>query len=368
MREFQRCLLRAGQHIPGVALEDPADLAQSAKVTASSELALSQLTASGETLPLGESWAMMLPVLAGRMPLVSFTLDVSAATTLHAELRISGRTDNHTPDVLLKALEIPLRPGQKQQVALEFEVDIDEPRFAFLCLLKNENVSAHLSDQRLTGVLAVCQSGNLAVAKSNTQSPPPDIGIDTFEFWLPKRRPAGKNLALRIEPAIQAFGAAQLTNGISRPTRGTNAWAAEFSHEQPVVRLAWDTPQSIATIEIDFDTDLDHPMESVLMGHPERDMPFCVRDVKVAIAEAPGHGSAAGHAPTATLSQKATRTVAEILGNHRTRRIIQLETPVTTDCLELQILIPSTTVPAALFAIRCYGCDPTDPKRPTENP
>jgi FAD dependent oxidoreductase len=355
MREFQRSLLRSGQFIPGVSHDDPADLARTAKITASSELALSELSPSGETLPLAESWAMMLPVPAGPMPVISVTVDASAATCLRAELRISGKPDNHTPDVVLKSLEISLTPGLKQTIPLDFSSVIDGTRYAFVCLLKNDHVSAHLSDQRLTGVLALCQAGNKAVAKSNTQSPPPDIGIDTFEFWTPKRRPAGKNLAIQCEPPLLAFSAANLTNGFSRPTRTTNAWAAGFSHEQPVVRLAWDTPQTIATIEIDFDSDFDHPMESVLMGHPERDMPFCVRDVKIACSVMDDSATTTGPSSAAALTHKGTRTVAEISGNHQTRRVIKLQTPVTTDCLELHILVPSTNVPAALFAIRCYG-------------
>jgi hypothetical protein len=48
-------------------------------------------------------------------------------------------------------------------------------------------------------------------------------------------------------------------------------------------------------------------------------------------------------------------SVAEICGNHHTRRIITFEPPVTTDCLELHPAPPSTTVPAALFAVRCFG-------------
>ena len=344
MSELQRRLLRAGQFIPGVAHDDPTDLARTAKITASSELALSVLPPCGETLPLAESWAMMLPVSSGPMPVVSFTVDVSAATTLRAELRISAKPDNHTPDVVLKVLEIPLTPGNQQTLPLDFTAAIDEARYAFVCLLKNDSVAVHLSEQRLTGLLALCQAGNLAVAKSNTQSPPPDIGIDTFEFWTPKRRPAGNNLALRIEPAIRAFSPENLTNGISRPTRAPNAWAADFADEQPVVRLTWDTPQTIATIEIDFDTDFDHPMESCLMGHPERDMPCCVRDVKVTTA----HG-----------------IVAEISGNHQTRRIITLDTPVTTNCLELHVRAPLSTAPAALFALRCFGSDPPSPLKMT---
>ncbi len=355
MQELQRRLLRTGQFIPGVAHEDHDDLARSAKITTTSELALSELVPSGETLPLVESWAMMLPAPSGSVPAISFTVDVMAATTLRAELRISEKPDNHTPDVVLKSLEIPLAPGLQQSVRLEFATDLDATQYAFVCLLKNDNVAVHLSDQRLTGVLALCQAGNKAVAKSNTQSPPPDIGIDTFEFWTPKRRPAGKNFALRCEPPLRAFSATNLTNGINRPTRATNAWVADFSHEQAVVRLTWDSPQTIAVIEIDFDSDFDHPMESVLMGHPERDMPFCVSNVRVTCSPLGESAGTSGQSSVTTLTNKATRTVAEILGNHQTRRVISLETPVTTDCLELHVLAPSTSVPAALFAVRCYG-------------
>ena len=355
MREFQRSLLRTGQYIPGVSLDDPADLARTAKISASSELALSELTACGETLPLAESWAMMLPVSPGPMPVMSFTLDVTTPTTLRAELRISDKTDNHTPEFVLKSLDIPLSSGQQQTVALDFATHIDETRFAFVCLIKNEDISVHLSDQRLTGVLALCQAGNKAVAKSNTQSPPADIGIDTFEFWTPKRRPAGKNLAFKCEPAIQAFSPENLINGYSRPTRATNAWAADFSHEQPVVRLAWDSPQTISTIEIDFDTDFDHPMESVLMGHPERDMPFCVSDIKINASTLDHSAGATTPSSATTVTHKATQTIAEIIGNHQTRRVITLDEPIVTDTLELHLLVPSTTSPAALFAVRCFS-------------
>ncbi len=355
MQELQTTLLRGGQFIPGVSLLEPADLARSAAITATSELSLSVLPSSGETLALAESWAMMLPVSSGPMPMVGFTLDVAAPTTLRAELRTSAHPDNHTPDVVLKSLDIPLTAGKAQDIKLDFQTSLEDTRYAFVCLLKDENISAHLSDQRLTGVLALCQAGNKAVAKSNTQSPPPGIGIDTFEFWTPKRRPAGKNLALTLAPPLRAFGVENLTNGISRPTRASNAWVADFSQEQPVIHLTWDQPQTISTIEIDFDTDFDHPMESVLMGHPERDMPFCIQDIKIAISPESDDSGRSSQAATATLTHAATRIIAEIAGNHQTRRTITFDSPVTTDRLEIQILTPSIDVPAALFAVRCFS-------------
>ena len=354
MQGLQRELLRMGQYIPGVTLDDGKDLARKADISATSELKLSQLMPSGETIPLDASWAMMLPVQPGPMPAVEFLLNVSVPTTLRAELRVSSQPDNHTPDLTLTAQEIKLKTGTRIKLPLKFEAAIDAPRYAFVCLMANPDVTIHLSDQRITGVLAVTQKFNRAVAKSPRQEPPPGSGIDSFEFWIPQRRPAGKNLAIIIDPPLEAFGARNLINGIARPTNQPNAWAADFSQEQPVLRLAWDQPQTIARIELSFDSDFDHPMESVLMGHPERVMPFCVRALTVAVpAKVPvlaGHAN--GHGSN---SSDTERFIFQIAENHQSRQVIRLTTPVTTDALELRFAAPGANVPAALFEVRCFS-------------
>jgi hypothetical protein len=354
LAELQQELLRVGQFIPGVALQDSHDLARAAKISATSELKLVQLAPSGETLPLNASWAMMLPVSAGDMPSVEFTVDIAVPTTLHAELRVSSKPGNHTPDVTLAILDCVLAAGGAQKLALDFKAVVDTPRFAFVCLMKNEDVSVHLSDQRVTGVLAVCHNCHKSVAKSSTQTPPPGSGIDEFEFWTPMRRPAGKNLALRIDPPLNVFSVANLTNGIARPTSQPNAWVADFAHEQPTLRLSWDTPRTIARIELCFDTDFDHPMESVLMGHPERVMPFCVKELIVAkgarVAVAAG-----SHVSNGQNDADNERVLFEVTQNHQSRQVIHLRQPVTTDCLEIRLVAPSVNVPAALFEVRCFA-------------
>ena len=354
MEELQRELLRIGQYIPGVVLADENDLARTAEISATSELKLSSFTPSGETMPLDASWAMMLPVQPGAIPAVEFLLDVTAPTTLRAELRVSSQPDNHTPDVTLATQEIKLKAGTRIKLPLKFDAQIDGPRYAFVCLMANPDVAVHLSDRRVTGVLAVTQKFNRAVAKSPRQEPPPGSGIDSFEFWIPQRRPAGKNLALNISPPLEAFGVANLTNGLARPTNQPNAWVADFAHEQPVLRLAWDKPQTIARIELSFDTDFDHPMESVLMGHPERVMPFCVREVTVAIP-AKVLVLAGYHNGGGSNSSDTERLIFQITENHQSRQVIQLPTPVTTEALELRLAAPGANVPAALFEVRCFS-------------
>ncbi len=331
---LQRDLLRTGQFIPGHALIDEEDLARQATLSASSELRLASLPPNGELLGLTKAWAMLLPVPLGPMPPMAVRLDVAQATELRAELRVGSKLGNYTPDVTLAVLKLPLAPGRKQLVPLNFEVSIAEPQYAFVCLMANEHVAVHLSDQRVTGVLAVTNQANYAVAKASRQEPPPDSGLDAFEFWPAQRRPGGKNFALQLEPSLDVFGVGNLVNGIVRPTRQPNAWVAAFNDKQPSVTLQWSEPRTIGRIELVFDTDYDHPMESVLMGHPENVMPCCVQQFK--IEDSSGH------------------VLAECADNHQSRRMIRLEPPVTTNRLILTMHAPNPRTPAALYELRCY--------------
>lgn len=69
--------------------------------------------------------------------------------------------------------------------------------------------------------------------------------------------------------------------GVARPTNQPNAWVADPAEERPTLTLSWSEPQTLARVELMFDTDFDHPMETVLWGHPEDRMPFCVRGYRL---------------------------------------------------------------------------------------
>jgi hypothetical protein len=335
MAELQRRLLRAGQFIPGVPLRDPADLAASATLSASSTYRLGELPAGADRLALTDAWAMMLPVAPGPMPAVTFTLDAASATEVVAELRVSSKAANHTPDVTLATLRVPLAAGPARAVTLRFPAAIDVPRYAFVCLHANPALTAHLSDQRVTGVLAVTQKFNRAVAKSPRQEPPAGSGIESFEFWIPQRRPGGKSLACRLEPPIELFGAENLRNGYSRSTNQPNAWVAAVGDAAPVLTLEWAEPVELARLEFDFDSDFDHPLENVLMLNPETVSPFAVPALRV--RDATG------------------RLVGELREQHLTTAAITFSAPVRTHRLTLEVTPPPGGAPAALFRVSAYG-------------
>jgi hypothetical protein len=336
MRQLQASLQRLGQHIPEVAARDPHDLAQAARVQASSEFELAELPADGPPVALDQAWGQLLPVRPGRMPRLTFTADVRAATSLQVELRTSDRTTNHTPDVLLAQTSVALEAGRQVAFSVDFDVLIDTVRYVFVCFRPNPHVELRTSTRRVTGVLAAAQKWNKAVSNYGKQEAPAgvELGIEEFEFWTPARRPQGLNLALVCDPPLREFGAANVLNGVARPTDGPNAWVAAPGDRQPALTLQWETPQAIGAVELSFDTDFDHPMESVLMTHPERAMPFCVKALRVC---ADG------------------REVARLEDNHQTRRRIVLGEPVRAASITVEVLATWSDAPAAICEVRCYA-------------
>jgi hypothetical protein len=76
-------------------------------------------------------------------------------------------------------------------------------------------------------------------------------------------------------------------------------------------------------------------MESVLMGHPESTMPFCVKGYRVL----DGDG----------------KLLHECKENHHGMNLIVLPAAVTTRALKIEILEMNGACPAAMFAVRCYA-------------
>lgn len=333
LEELQQELLKTGHYIPGVALRDETDLAQHAVIEASSCLELDCLPGSDELLPLDASRGMLLPVSPGPLPAVTFFVDVLRETTLQAEVRGSFRAENFTPEEVLHRQSFALEPGTRVPIAVVPQASVDSARYVTFCLLRNPDIQVHLSDLRVSGILSLSQSMNKAVAKAARQDPPEGIGIDSFEFWLPSRRPGGKNLSLRVSPALRAFDAANVRNGFSRPTTAPNAWVADPADLAPALTLRWPQPVTLGRVELVFDVDFDHPLESVLMGHPERTMPFCVKRYR--------------------LLDDAGNILFECPHNHQARNSISLYS-ITTRSLRVEVL-ETHGAPAAIFALRCYA-------------
>jgi hypothetical protein len=249
------------------------------------------------------------------------------------ELRRATKASNFTPDETLEVIELDLTAGESA-AQVHFAKEIDRAGYYFVQLCENHAIHVRLSDQRITGIIAVTSACNKQVATSNLQSPPDGIGIDTFEFWLPKRRPAGHNLALTIDPPLQGFAPSEVTYGPARPTITPNAWVADPADTTPELHLSWTEPVSINRIIVEFDPDWDHAMESVLMTHPEETVPFLVKDFD--------------------LLDETGAVLFEARNNHSARYLHTFPTTLQTSKLSLRIHATHGT-PAAVFRVRVFS-------------
>lgn len=279
IKELQRALIETGQYIPDIVVEDDTNLLNQAKLSVSSELELNSLLPNGNYVRLDFSVAQLLPV-RGKMPEISLDVIADEDTELIVELRTSSKSGNYTPDVSMESYTFALKTGL-QSISIPFVSEFAEERYVFVCFMRNLQIRVAESDQLLTGVMTVFNQVNIAVSNYGRQEPPVGIGVETFEFWCPKRRPDGKNLALNFSVPLKIYSVKNLLNSYFRPFKGTNAWAADWQDEAPTLILQWKEMKKISSMRLFFDANYDHAMETVQYGHYDRVMPQCVRKVVI---------------------------------------------------------------------------------------
>ncbi len=222
-------------------------------------------------------------------------------------------------------MELPA--GENVSLPLDFDVSLSEPAYGYYIVRGNPHLTMRHSRRRVTGLLTAWKGADQADFR--------EVGGEVFEWWRVKRRPGGENLACAIEPPLASFGVENLKTGFLRPTHQANAWVADPEDDKPALTLTWGQTQSIDHIELWFDADYDHAMESVLMGHPESVVPFCVRDYVIRDADG--------------------KELHRCSGNYQTVNRIQFDEAVRTKGLSIELAHPSEHVPAALFGVRVYG-------------
>jgi len=329
VKKIQRALVATGQYIPQLKLNDFGGLVSSSNLSASSELKLSELSLGNSFFTLDYPVAMLLP-LQDSLPHAQILVRSNVETTIDVQLRTSLKSFNFTPDVMLFQKTYPVSKGD-QVVEVDFDELGIEKGYYFLCIMTNKEVQLAESDQLVSGVMAVFNYQNPAVSNYGSQKPTEDIGVDSFEFWCPKRRPNGKNIAMKFIPALEGFGVENLRNELLRPVVSANAWVAELSDSNPTLTLKWDDIQWISQIKLFFDTDADHAMENVQMGHHDSAMPFCVKEYEI-------------------IDDK-DHVIFSTKTNHQTVNTIQLKGLAKTTSLTFRFKHPSEKVPAAVFGI-----------------
>nr|WP_319485969.1 FAD-dependent oxidoreductase [uncultured Cohaesibacter sp.] len=256
------------------------NLALDAELTVSSELALDGLPHDAGWKPLVADLAQLLPGPLDHT--ISVPVLADADSELTVELRLSQKAGNHTPEELVASYRFALAKG-------EGSIDIPlssngKAQYLFVCFLKNGHVSVGQSNALLTGLVTVKKGGLKKVSTQERQEAPEGLGVDSFDFWVPERRPVGKLVAFSTkdhQSPLHVFAKDNLLTGALRPTSGPNAWVAAWDDREAVLSLEWPEPVVARTLILYADCDYDHPLESVQYHHHDRIMPHLVHEGEI---------------------------------------------------------------------------------------
>lgn len=332
-KELQQRLNLSGQSIPLVPIDKGQGLMADADISASSSLALKELPGNGRWQTLDMAAAQMLPLQEGQGHRLSVLIKADVDTRLSAELRISEKPENYTPEQVLKTWQFELSEGV-HRVELDFSEISAPAQYGFMCLLANEHLQIKTSQTLVTGLSSVFNKVHAAVSNKGRQEVDADIGIEEFEFWTPLRRPEGQNLAMQIQPPLEGFGVENLSNGYTRPNSRVNAWIADFEDKMPQLTIRWPEPKNLKGICLQFDGDFDQALETVLMGHAEHRIPLCVERYRIKLANG--------------------EVLHSVEDNFLSLNRIEFEREVISDTLIIELDYPDENAAVSVFDIECF--------------
>jgi hypothetical protein len=261
---LQQTLLKNDQYIPGLRNEDPADLARSAKVRASSSAALqrfdkSRVVADGEH-PLNMARAVMIPRGIHRQwqsIRVLLRSERSEPVELTARILGANTAGEFTADQDLGTATAQVPPGQVSFVEFPLDTSIDSP-MVWIWLPRTEGVFWRLM---ASGPYQACRA----------------YGGGANRPWTVVD---GQYYAVYTEPPLTYpvdCPPENVINGVARTVGQTlNLWASDPDEPMPQwIELEMPRPERINTVYLTFDTDMNTSHHTIPL------VPQTVRDYRL---------------------------------------------------------------------------------------
>lgn len=319
--ELQQRLLKDDQYIPEMTNQDPADLAQSARITASSTATFA-MPAVGKakhaldhhpmTMPRAVMFARGVRDELNAVSLV-FASTGTAAATVTARLRESATFGDFSSTADLAVAEAKVAPGGDRWVKFAFNSKIAKP-YAWVLVEPAKGVSIR------------------------------PAGAPTFEACRAYGGGKGRDWTVvsnqvcdfRTDPPIAvpaAFSVGSLTGGVNRVVgKSPNQWASDPDQALPQwVELAWPQPVRAGQVRLVFDTDMNAAWSRVAATE------FCVKDYDVEVE-----------------SGGAWTKVAEVRDNYQRLRVSRFP-PREISKLRVKVLATGGDPSARIFGLRVYA-------------
>ncbi|MDR6972693.1 FAD-dependent oxidoreductase [Leifsonia shinshuensis] len=336
--QLQQVLLRQDASLFGVRNLDEADLARNANVTASSSLRQVDPYAlgcdEGEWLPLDLDLGVLVPV-DPRLDAVEVYVRAENPGSFTASLWSTGRRQNAVPVTELDRVSVLMESAGEQWLRLPLTWSPTQPENLVVVLHAHDGVAVRRVAASIPGVLALTHrtedDGDENVAVDGDQR---------LVQW-PAHILRGNGLRVRLDPPTDAYAPARAVGGYQRPYGGPNIWASTPMNdgEPEWLRLDWAEPQTIRSVRLVFDDDVDVELNT-LHHHrtPHRVFPQLVRDYRIE-----------------ALVDGAWKTVADIAGNRRRHRIHTLDGPVETSSLRVVVTSTNGDPLARVVSVRAYA-------------
>ncbi len=242
--EVQQTLMRQGVYIPYCKNDDKSDLAQIAKVSASSESPLNIRENEKEKIKFEYPLFQLFPVSDGKLKNVEIFIDAKRNSKFKASLRYAKDIwDFSSVDNITVADAIAQEDG-KQWLTFGFDAKNLSRGFYWINVESpDSDASWFISDEVIPGL--VCGIGK-----------PPESRIPEL---APKYKTMRGTFIFRLSPTSYPFPPDNVINGVARCEQWTNFWRSKpIEKSSPEwLQLSWSTPQRIGEIHFAFDGQFD---------------------------------------------------------------------------------------------------------------
>lgn len=330
----QQQLLRDGCFLPGVVNRDPADLARSARISASSEARVVGVGPESRGRHDGMTWTprrmdlerdrlrarrgQWIGTGTDRIRRLSVCLGNTTDRVQEVEAWLMPvdhiwdyRTQTGEP---LARTRLAVPPGGCQWIDWELDAVVQAGGYVRLDLGANPDVIWHEAGTLVPGHLSAFE---MAPGKM-------------------RRFDLGVTMSFKVDPPQPCFGAGQVVSGVTRPYRSPNLWQSDPARPLAQwVQLEWEAPQAVSRVELVFPGHLVHELHSY---NPLYRDPQCARDYAIQ-----------------TWTGAGWRELVRVAGNYQRHVRHRWPVPVTTTRLRLVIEATNGDASAALYEMRCYA-------------
>ncbi len=243
---LQQQLLKDDHYVPGVKNNDPADLAQRARVTAtsSSPLLFPEPTVPHRLdLPLG----ILFPVAGDCLENISLMMEAEQDTQITVHLRKTDRTCDFTDETDVSLVIADIFAGSKRWVNFRPAVQTTPNSLYWLAIDRNPHVMIYGSEEwPPTGTVPLHKPFNRwhylkpSVSWQNLQP--------VHQHWCP---------VMKTDPLQYPYIPENILSGVTRPDYWTNIWISHPGQPLPQsVILEWKSVIHFTSVYLTFDTNL----------------------------------------------------------------------------------------------------------------